>query len=700
MNYIEKQKYIPVVRNYVQGATTEYTDLQNRLREDYDNTATQYDALQEAKDNMKFLSWKKDDVLAKNQIFQKATKEVEEAAKEGDYENRARLVRKAISNFKQRYAPILNNYEADIKQHEDLMKFDKIADPLERANVYNKLSRMYNNISDDDINYDTQGNVIPKSYQGFNAAADVNALEKALKIAEGWKANANTTIPYKVVGKDGTVTWRQKKIEMADENEIFNEAYKSLKSDPELRAYINQKNLVTDFDLNNFDKEGVELARQKYPDATDQQIGALLNEHKIIQEAANTAAKKSGYVKTDVDYKFDPDWEAGMKANAERKANAVTVITGSTSSDYKINLDGLSLIKNNLINDKNSLTKRLASATDPVAKEEIQNNLDNINTKLRLQDEILKNAEKAIEWNWGNSYADYAAETRKNGEQPIEPSKFKDIIKTSPQGDYTNTVLAGTYGINNARLLSNTRFKYSKAIDKANEEGSIIQNHEIVLGNESTYSGQYSKLLTDRLKDGNLELLTQGGNQFDINKDLPNVDINTVEIVPTKSLIGGKPGFAVTGKDKDDKTKKITHYVIMDDNTSNSEDYQQNGYDLLKQSNESKYTSSPDKKNQLKQTGLMQVGFSTEAGRKISNMNLPNIQGGTRKNPVKLPLTDKLEVQVITDAGVDIYRLYNKNTNSYITNPEDKRTNFRSEEDLMIALGTNTVAVNNPNLIK
>ena len=83
----------------------------------------------------------------------------------------------------------------------------------------------------------------------------------------------------------------------------------------------------------------------------------------------------------------------------------------------------------------------------------------------------------------------------------------------------------------------------------------------------------------------------------------------------------------------------------------------------------------------------MQVGYSSDEGRKISELNLPIIQGGTREQPTRLPINNKLAVDVITDKGVDIYRLYNINTKQYIKNPEDGKSNFRSEEDLIITLG-------------
>lgn len=711
--FVRDMQFTPFITPYVEGATKEYSQLQERLRNDYDTAALQYDALQEAKDNMKKLSWKADDVAAANQIFDAASKEIQEAAETGDYENKNRLIRKAIGNFKQRYAPILANYEADIKQREEVMKFDKIKNPLERQRVYERLKELYNNVGQDNVKYDSQGNVMVTPYQTFSPAADANLVEKALKISEGWKADKNTTIPYKIM-RNGIPVWEQKSIETASEQEIFNEAYKSLKSDPEVVAYLNQRHLVNDYDLNDYDAKTVQEVKQKYPSATDKQIGAMLEEHTMIQEAANTAAKKSGYVNTDFNYKFDPEWEAGTKAEAERKALAATVITTSTSSDYKIDLKGLGEVKNNLVLQKEDIQNKLKTATNPVTKEELQNTLNGINTKLRLQENLLQNAEAKTGWNWGTAYAEYAAAIRKQGKEglisldndktnytPLSATEFKELVKFSPQGDFTNTALAGKYGIATGKLLAEARKNYSKVIEKGNENNSITQEHQLVEGNDHTYSGQYSKLLTNRFKNGNVEFITQAGQQLDINRDFAkkDVDLSTLNIIPTRDLIAGKPGFAVTGTKKDG-TGRVTYYTVMDEGTSNIEDYQQNGYDLLRQANTSKYADAPEKRNQLRTTGLLQVGAATNEGRKLSELNLPTVDGGSSKNPVKLPLNNKLEVHVINEDGVNYYKLYNPNVKQYISNPEDGKTNFRSEEDLMVTLGTNNLLVSNPSILK
>jgi hypothetical protein len=703
-NYVQGQNYQPFVKPYVEGATKEYADLQKRLTQDYDEAAMQYDALQEAKDNMKKLSWKADDVAAADQVFDAASKEIEAAAKAGDYENRGRLIRKAISAFKEGYAPILSNYQADIKKREEMMKFDKIVDPLERERAYNKLSRLYNQVPQENISYDSRGRVIVSPYRDFNAAADANAVEIADKIAEGWKADKGTTIPYRVV-RDGIEVIEQQSIEKADENEIFNHTYNAVANNPEIKAYYNQKFLLNreNYDLNKYDPKAVELARQRNPDASDAELAHNLYVHGEIQNAANFAAKKHGFIKSDFEYKFDPVWEAEQKAYGERKAASVTAITASTSSDFKVDLNGINTVRQTLNDNVADLTKKVNSTNDPVVKSELNVQLNKAKTKLRLQDELYKNIESKANWNWGKTYADYAADVRKEGGSPLPFKEFSTLVKSGNFEEGFSSIKAEGPSLNlfeNSNIQKARKYftNYKDAIDNLNKTNGFIQEHELVEGNESTYSGQYTKLLTNRLKQGNVEFLTQAGQQLNLEKDFPNADLGTLNIIPTKSLIAGKPGYAITATDKDGKNRK-TIYTVMDDATSNIEDYQQNGYDLLKQSKSSKYADSPQKKNQLRNTGLMQIGYATEEGKNVSEMNLPVVRGGTKEQPTKLPITDNMDVHVITSQGVNVYKLYNTKTKKYIVNPEDNKADFGSEEDLIRTLGINNILMTNPNIL-
>lgn len=121
-SFVPKLEYTPVVRPYIKGATEEYAAAQKQLREDYDTTASHYDALQEAADNIQHLEG---DEEKKNSLMQKVNGVIGEAAKAGDYENRGRLVRKAIADFKKEYNPIaaqVSAYKEYEKETNDRVK--------------------------------------------------------------------------------------------------------------------------------------------------------------------------------------------------------------------------------------------------------------------------------------------------------------------------------------------------------------------------------------------------------------------------------------------------------------------------------------------------------------------------------------------------------------------------------------------------
>lgn len=664
--------YTPIIKPYVPSAYKEFGEVQKNLQKDYDEAQLQYDALQEASDNMKAIDWLPADQAAKKQIFEKTKKDIEEAAKSGDYENKGRMVRKLVRNFQEQYAPILNNYNADIKQREEIMKFDKITDPVERQRAYQKLREIYNlpNGQETPIEYDQKGRVKVKPYQSFNAAADVDILDKADKLANGWKSDKNVQIPYKVTMKDGTEIWQQKSIEQASEQEIYNYLHSELAKQPDTLGFLKQKKIL---------------------------YGDDYNAEKAISDAANFAAKKHGFIKTDLDYKFDP----ASTAEANRKAVSSTGIFASSSTDYKVNIDNLNKTKQDLIVQQQDLTNRFNNASDPNIKSELQQQLNNINHKVRLQNEFQNNIEQKIGWNWGKEYADYANKARKEGTQLISPDEFKKLSSSSPYDDYTNTYIAGKYGIENGKLLSNTRNKYSNAIEVGNKNNSFNQEHELIVGNESTAVGQYTENLNKAAKNGTLELINQDGSQFNIEEQFKDLDLENTHILPTKSLIGGKPGFAITATKKDGSSKK-TYYVTMDDNTSNKEDYQQIGYDLLSQANNSKYADAPDKRKQLAETGFMQIGYSN-IGNELSNMNLPLVKGGTMQNPVELPLSNGLKVQVINGQGITYYRIALPKENGRVKlleNPITHKSSFGSEEDLMKVWGMYNVNNSNPSLLK
>ena len=106
---VSNMRFTPYVRPYVEGATKEYAAMQQDARNQYDTNAAGYDAIKEAADKMVSL---KPDEEAKQAVMGKVRSTLEQAANEGDYENKGRAVRKAYMDFEKEYAPIAKEYSA------------------------------------------------------------------------------------------------------------------------------------------------------------------------------------------------------------------------------------------------------------------------------------------------------------------------------------------------------------------------------------------------------------------------------------------------------------------------------------------------------------------------------------------------------------------------------------------------------------
>lgn len=127
MSFVRQENYTPIIKPYVEGPVKEYTDLQKQLVKDYDETVLMYDSLKEAADNLRSLD-AEGDLAQKDKAFQLAYKHIEEAAKEGNYEKRGRIIRKAIKDFGTIYRPVqekMMEREAFIKSLDDYKIQDK-----------------------------------------------------------------------------------------------------------------------------------------------------------------------------------------------------------------------------------------------------------------------------------------------------------------------------------------------------------------------------------------------------------------------------------------------------------------------------------------------------------------------------------------------------------------------------------------------
>jgi Arc/MetJ-type ribon-helix-helix transcriptional regulator len=335
MSLVQQQQYSGFVKPYVEGSTKEYKELQDRLIKDYDESALMYDSLKEAADNMQSLD-ADGDKLAKEAAFQKAYGYIEEAAKMGDYENRGRLVRKAIRDFSTAYKPVAEQVAARQAKEAEI---DKSNLP---AAEKDKLKQYWMHL------YKTKGGLqkTDNGYFGYNQVTgsvpkyvDTNA-----KITEAYKDVIKTKYKTKydeLVASGKWEDWRAIQ-ETADtfipKNDIKAIISNALANDAEWRDWIK-----TEATLNNYQKTAKDLPNelqaliQSEGQTLLQQEGLTLEQQKQIQknpaklnEFALNSLIENGYL--------DKESIEGMMSGNANDATASEVIQRIA---YKKNIDNI-----------------------------------------------------------------------------------------------------------------------------------------------------------------------------------------------------------------------------------------------------------------------------------------------------------------------------------------------------------------------
>jgi len=242
-NLVNSQNYVPFIKPYVEGPTKEYKELQDRLIKDYDESAMMYDSLKEAADNMSSLN-AEGDVALKKAAFDKAYKYIEEAAKMGDYENRGRLVRKAIKEFSTDYKPIAEQVAAKKQFYEDLDK--RVAagslGSTEAAKLKRHVDDMYNEFGG--LQRDPNTN----NYRGYSnftkvAPKTVDFIEKVNKAFSGIRETSIRQKWDEIVKQNGSdFEGMKKSINQAEEfipQKTIQNIMRTVMNDPEVSDYLN-----------------------------------------------------------------------------------------------------------------------------------------------------------------------------------------------------------------------------------------------------------------------------------------------------------------------------------------------------------------------------------------------------------------------------------------------------------------------------
>jgi hypothetical protein len=354
-NYVNQQSYQPFVKPYIAGPTKEYEEQQKRLIADYDDAALQYDALQEAADNMKYIKGSKGDEEAYNQIWSKAKKDIEEAAISGDYENRGRLVRKAIKDFGGKYKPLYDRYQG---YNENVKKILDSKEIGEETKKYSLASLQENYLNKPTYNPD--GSVELPSWREYMPYKDIAYYDKVVDVLDKVKADKWESLPNakNIEGYEALISSTTSK---RDPDKLYRFAEAYLRNDPEIKNYFDRERHLNKY---KYTPEQLEELKQtedfgKYasrygiapssPEEEAQINNALLQNYIIDKrklDTAKTAAEALGYTETSYDWKWSPQTEIDLeykKQMAKNKAdtdyaNSLIISTPGESTFSSYNL--------------------------------------------------------------------------------------------------------------------------------------------------------------------------------------------------------------------------------------------------------------------------------------------------------------------------------------------------------------------------
>lgn len=732
-NYVPQAMPLPTQELAMLGATLD--DKYNR-----DKVAAQM--LED--DWLKVKSLDKDMAL-RNQKLQEYRDTLKNAVTEsgGAYEKLGPLIEQQARKFKQdmtygQLGSIQGNYNMRQQDIKDIMDNKDISSAKKDALLRIAIG-----------NYQGVGeggeNGIYNRYSGVTPAKDVNLAEKADKIIAGWKADKNTTISVPTKGADGKMYMSTKKVsEIADENEIYKAALASLRGDSEVGAFVDQELLINnygkvdgDYDIETQNKSelanaiamvkqsnpkltdaqamaklkkdgyatNIDRVKELYPDATNSQIAKLLQKEGMYQSAANFAAQKHGYssITKDLDWKFNPEWEAGLKASAEKASNALTTVVSGGISNMNIDMNQLSKNSGELKDQLKQLDADISSAVSPVAKEALTKQKAKLQERYDMQVKLQEDIGTKAGANWLDAKNSMSYKMNKNKFEALgiteddikeyvttgNMSRSIDRLASSPS--YDNS---GPYPVKADRSTWNALESYRKDYESKvnnyiskNKTLDFASENQILNGNESTYVGKFSDLLTETVKGHQIEMINVDGSQFDMKKQIDDegLDISTIKVNPTTRFINGKPAFAVSARGSGKNSgKRSTYYVVMDDDSALKGDYRGIGDDLLQQAKSSKFEKSPEKRRELTDYGNMMRGYSV-LGEQLQQARIHALKDGqsqTITGPSGMPMV----VSVNEEKGV---RWYNVSINGKPIQKEGNLRNFDSEESISKFIGEN-----------
>ncbi len=553
------------------------------------------------------------------------------------------------------YEKHYEKYKGDIKNSRDIdntYKYDSDGNPVQNktgVNI-NKLTAVgYSDPTKDALSL--MANIKPNSteYEGYDKNSD-----GSLKVTDGYLYKRGNAV--KQVTGDDVMKFASKNID----------AYAQTDGGRYLMAKVLNKvgiDPLTEY-------ESLDSRTKQY---VDQQLGKQLidiGSKEIFKDTKHTEGITE-------DYKSKSDYERKSKEQT-------SVVAGGTSgSKFDVNI-----FKTNKVTYQgqlDALNQQLANSKDVNSQAQIKKQITSVNTKLRMQDDLIESALKQSGWNWEDKFKDFKSDVATNigtaQANALTINDFKNLTKGSQQDFYAFMNKNSNFGSQTSNTavpvqgVLSTFGKWNGVYNKTAENSmqEYTSQHDMLLGSDDSYAGIISKRMTAGVDKGNIELMNEDGTQFSKDKQLSGYT-KELNMVPLKSPIGGKPGYAITGKNSDGDSK--TFYVTMDDDTAGLEDYRQTANDLIEQSKTSKYASDPYKASQLKNTGYLQYGYAV-LGPQINDAQLQTMSLGDKRD---LDLENgKLTITAKGDKG-NVY--YNVAINGTLL-----PGNYGNEQSLMQAIG-------------
>lgn len=217
----------PYVTTPTPGLSPEFSQTVNQRISQYDANAEFSDVLADHNEALiQQIAPFENDVNYANQIMNSTRQSIDEMAKQGDYENMTRQVKKAARQFSQQAAPLLENqkrYSTYLNEVQSLYQEGKIGiDTLNKAKAYSTAG--YNGID--------PNNPQNSLFSGFTPSADISVADKVNKFLDEWKADGGSRI---IMGEDGS--YLERKWESANEKEIAAAIDEYLAGDSDFRNY-------------------------------------------------------------------------------------------------------------------------------------------------------------------------------------------------------------------------------------------------------------------------------------------------------------------------------------------------------------------------------------------------------------------------------------------------------------------------------